>query len=392
MPTLVPRRDLATRIQAGLRANPVVTLLGPRQSGKTTLARQLNRGGAARYFDLEDPVAEARLAEPMTTLAPLRGLVIIDEVQRAPALFPVLRVLADRPRRPARFLLLGSASPDLLHASSESLAGRVSFIDMSGFTVGEVGERQVRRLWLRGGFPRSFLAPTEAASVSWREDFVRTFLERDVRTLGITVSPRSLRRLWVMLAHYHGQVWNASEIGRSLGEAHTTVRRHADILTGALVVRQLQPWFANVGKREMKSPKLYVRDTGLLHTLLGITGFESLESNPRLGASWEGFVLEQVLAVTGDRQAYYWGTQSGAELDLLVTIGGKRYGVEVKYADAPRLTRSMQVAMADLRLSRLFVVYPGAERYPLAKGIEALSLTQVIGDLARPGTRSSRGS
>jgi hypothetical protein len=378
---VILRRDLAARIQTGLRANPIVTLLGPRQCGKTTLARQLTRAGAAHYFDLEDPVAEARLAEPMTALAPLRGLVILDEVQRLPALFPVLRVLADRPRRPARFLLLGSASPDLVQVSAESLAGRVSFIDMSGFAIGEVGERQVRRLWVRGGFPRSYLARTEAVSVAWREDFVRTFLERDVRAFGITVATRALRRLWVMLAHYHGQVWNASEIGRSLGEAHTTVRRHADILTGALVVRQLQPWFANVGKREVKSPKLYVRDTGLLHTLLGITGFDALESNPRLGASWEGFVVEQVLAVTGDRHAYYWGTQSGAELDLLLTIGGKRYGVEVKYADAPRLTRSMQVAMSDLRLSRLFVVYPGAERYPLARGIEAVSLKEVLREL-----------
>jgi len=389
---IVPRRDLAARIHAGLRASPIVTLLGPRQCGKTTLARQFTRGGAARYFDLEDPVAEARLAEPMTALAPLRGLVVIDEVQRAPALFPILRVLADRPRTPARFLLLGSASPDLVRGSSESLAGRVSFIDMGGFTVGEVGERRLRRLWLRGGFPRSFLARTEADSVSWREDFVRTFLERDVRALGITVSARSLRRLWVMLAHYHGQVWNASEIGRSLGEAHTTVRRHADILAGALVVRQLQPWFENVGKREVKSPKLYVRDTGVLHTLLGIGGFDSLESNPRLGASWEGFVVEQVLAVTGDRNAYYWGTQSGAELDLLLGIGGKRYGVEVKYADAPRITRSMRVAMNDLGLFWLYVVYPGADRYPLADAIEALPLTHLLAELARLHGRANRSS
>ncbi len=378
---LIPRPDLVARVRRALRTNPVVTLLGPRQCGKTTLARQLTSTGVAHYFDLEDPVTEARLAEPMTALAPLRGLVILDEVQRLPALFPILRVLADRPRRPARFLLLGSASPDLMRASSESLAGRVAFIDMSGLVVGEVGARQMRRLWLRGGFPRSFLARTEMASVAWREDFIRTFLERDVRALGITVAARALRRLWVMLAHYHGQVWNASEIGRSLGEAHTTVRRHADILTGALVVRQLQPWFANIGKREVKSPKLYVRDTGLLHALLGITGFESLESNPRLGASWEGFVVEQVLAVTGDRHAYYWGTQSGAELDLLLTLRGKRYGIEVKYADAPRLTRSMRIAMNDLGLSRLFVVYPGVERYSLAERIEVLSLTQVLGEL-----------
>ncbi len=388
--TLVPRRDLVARVRAALQANPVVTLLGPRQCGKTTLAHQLSRRIATRYFDLEDPVAEAQLAEPMTALAALRGLVVIDEVQRAPALFPVLRVLADRPRTPARFLLLGSASPELVRASAESLAGRVSFIDMGGFTVGEVGERQIRRLWLRGGFPRSFLAATEAASTSWRADFVRTFLERDVRMLGINVPPRSLRRLWVMLAHYHGQVWNASEIGRSLGESHTTVRRHADILTGALVVRQLQPWFENMGRREVKSPKLYVRDSGLLHSLLGIDRFETLESNPKLGASWEGFVLEQVLAISGDRTAYYWGTQSGAELDLLLTIGGKRYGVEVKYADAPRLTRSMRVAMADLGLSRLYVVYPGAERYGLADGVEALSLPQLLGVLAPVPAGSAR--
>jgi len=307
--------------------NPVVTLLGPRQCGKTTLARGLARGTVSRYFDLEDPTAEARLAEPMTALAPLRGLIIIDEVQRAPTLFPVLRVLADRPRTPARYLLLGSASPDLVQASSESLAGRVSFVDMGGFSLNEVGETRLRRLWLRGGFPRSFLARSEAASFAWRRDFIRTFLERDLRAFAVSIPTRSLRRLWVMLAHYHGQVWNASEIGRSLGEAHTTVRRHADLLVGALVVRQLQPWFANIGKREIKSPKLYVRDAGLLHALLGIETFDALESNPKLGASWEGFVIEQVLTAAGDRDAYYWGTQSGAELDLLLTAGGKDHTV-----------------------------------------------------------------
>jgi uncharacterized protein len=382
---LLPRSELAARVRSALRASPVVTLLGPRQCGKTTLARQITRDAVTRYFDLEDPVAEARLAEPMTALGPLRGQVVIDEVQRLPALFPVLRVLADRPRTPARFLLLGSASPDLVRASSESLAGRVTFIDMGGFSLGEVGERQQRRLWLRGGFPRSFLARTEAESVSWRQDFVRTFLERDIRALGITVPPRSLRRLWTMLAHYHGQVWNASEVGRSLGEAHTTVRRHADILTGALVVRQLQPWFENLGKREIRSPKLYVRDTGLLHTLLGLDTFDALESSPRLGASWEGFVIEQVLAITGDRHAYYWGTQSGAELDLLLTLGGKRYGVEVKYADAPRMTRSMRVARSDLRLSRLYVVYPGTARYDIGDGVEAIGLAEMLAELRAAG-------
>ena len=390
--TLIPRPGLEARIRAALRVNPVVTLLGPRQCGKTTLARGLARGTVSRYFDLEDPTAEARLAEPMTALAPLRGLIIIDEVQRAPTLFPVLRVLADRPRTPARYLLLGSASPDLVQASSESLAGRVSFVDMGGFTLNEVGETRLRRLWLRGGFPRSFLARSEAASFAWRRDFIRTFLERDLRAFAVSIPTRSLRRLWVMLAHYHGQVWNASEIGRSLGEAHTTVRRHADLLVSALVVRQLQPWFANIGKREIKSPKLYVRDSGLLHALLGIETFDALESNPKLGASWEGFVIEQVLTAAGDRDAYYWGTQSGAELDLLLTVGGKRIGVEVKYADAPRATRSMRVAMADLGLSRLYVVHPGTARYGLGDGAEAIGLPALLGELGAQDGKAPRRS
>ena len=379
-PTWIPRTGLEARIRASLRVTPVVTLLGPRQCGKTTLATHL-AGEGSSYFDLEDPTAEARLAEPMTALSPLRGLVIIDEVQTAPDLFPALRVLADRPRTPARFLLLGSASPDLVQKSAESLAGRVSFVDMGGFTLNEVGEAQLRRLWFRGGFPRSFLARSEAASKTWRRDFVRTFLERDVRAFGVSIPPRSLRRLWVMLAHYHGQIWNASEIGRSLGEAHTTIRRHADVLAGALVVRELQPWFENVGKREIKSPKLYVRDSGLLHSLLGVETFDALESNPKLGASWEGFVIEQILATTGERDAYYWGTQSGAEIDLLLTVGGKRIGIEVKYADAPRATRSVRVAMSDLRLSHVYVVHPGTARYGLGDGAEAIGLVELLREL-----------
>lgn len=373
-----------------LRTAPIVALLGPRQCGKTTLAHHLAAGVPSHYLDLEDPAAEARLTEPMTALGPLRGLVIIDEVQRAPALFPVLRVLADRPRGPARFLLLGSASPDLVQASSESLAGRVSFVDMGGFTLPEIGQARQRRLWLRGGFPRSFLARSEAASVAWRRDFVRTFLERDVRAFGLSIPPRSLRRLWVMLAHYHGQVWNASEIGRSLGEAHTTVRRHVDVLTGALVVRELQPWFANVGKREIKSPKLYVRDSGLLHALLGIDSFDALESHPKLGASWEGFVIDQILTTTGDRDAYYWATQSGAEIDLLLMRGSEAIGVEVKYADAPRATRSMRIAVGDLKLSRSYVVHPGTARYELGDGAEAIGLEELLSELRRNRERASK--
>jgi predicted AAA+ superfamily ATPase len=318
----------------------------------------------------------------MTALGQLRGLIIIDEVQRAPALFPVLRVLADRSPQPARFLLLGSASPELIRVSSESLAGRVAFVDMGGFGLGEVGAPAMRRLWLRGGFPRSFLARSDAASAAWRRDFIRTFLERDLRTFGIEISARALRRLWTMLAHYHGQVWNASEIGRSLGEAHTTIRRHADVLVGALVVRELQPWFENVGKREIKSPKLYIRDPGILHSLLSAESLDALESHPKLGASWEGFVIEQVLNVAGTRDAYYWGTQSGAELDLLLTVNGKRVGIEVKYADAPRMTRSMRIALDDLQLSHLYVVHPGSARYDVGNRAEAIGLADLLSEIA----------
>jgi predicted AAA+ superfamily ATPase len=381
----IERARLAGRLALALRRSRVVALTGPRQCGKTTLARALaaGRNGAGAvphgaYFDLEDPVAAARLAEPVTALGILRGLVVIDEVQRAPHLFPVLRVLADRTPSRARFLLLGSASPELMRQASESLAGRVEFVDMAGFMLEEVGEDVLHRLWQRGGFPRSFLARGEAASLTWREDFIRTFLERDVRNLGINVPAAALRRLWTMLAHYHGQVWNASEIGRALGEAHTTVKRHVDSLCGALVVRQLQPWFENLGKRQIKAPKVYVRDSGLLHALLGIGSAAALAQHPKIGASWEGFVIEQVLAVVGERNAYYWGTQSGAELDLLVLRGGKRYGVEVKNADAPRLTKSMAIAQHDLGLERLFVVYPGSEAYPLGKNAVALGLAELL--------------
>jgi predicted AAA+ superfamily ATPase len=374
----IARPELEAQLHAAFKQQPITILLGPRQCGKTTLAKHVTQTVRAHYFDLENPADEARLDQPMTALDRLRGLVVIDEVQRVPGIFPVLRVLADRPRRPARFLLLGSASPDLVRVSSESLAGRVAFVDMGGFGLREVGEAAMRRLWLRGGFPRSFLARSEGASAAWRRDFTRTFLERDLRTFGVEVPARAMRRLWTMLAHYHGQVWNASEIGRSLGEAHTTVRRHADVLVGALVVRELPPWFENVGKREIKSPKLYVRDSGILHSLLGTESFDQLESHPKLGASWEGFVIEQILSATGIRDAYYWGTPSGAELDLLVMIRGRRVGIEVKYADAPRMTRSMRIAFEDLKLSHLYVVHPGTARYHLDAEIEAIGLPELL--------------
>ncbi len=375
------RPTLTARVRSALRANPIVALLGPRQCGKTTLARMVAAGKKAEYFDLEDPIGRARLAEPMTALSPLRGLVIVDEVQREPKLYPILRVLADRPRTPARFLILGSASPDLVRHSSESMAGRVAFVDMAGFSLREVGEAAQRRLWLRGGFPRSFLARSENESFAWREDFIRTFLERDIGQLGIQVPPTALRRLWMMLAHYHGQIWNASEIARSLGEAHTTVKRHLDILTGAYMTRQLQPWFENVGKRQVRSPKVYIRDTGVLHALLGLRTFAALEGHPKLGASWEGFALEQAILAAGERNAYYWATQGGAELDLLLNIQGRRYGIEIKYSDAPKLGKSMAIAMSDLRLSRLYVVYPGAKRYTLSKNVEALPLNALLSEI-----------
>ena len=368
------RENLQNRITLALRRNPVVTLLGPRQCGKSTLARQIAAGHAGQYFDLEDPVDLARLAHPQTALAPIRGLVVLDEIQLRPDLFPLLRVLADRTPVRTRFLLLGSASPDLSRHTAESLAGRVAFVPMTGFSLDEVGVTRVRRLWLRGGFPRSFLATSDEASRLWRESFIQTFLERDIRQFGIDVPPVALRRLWTMLAHYHGQVWNASELSRSLGVAHTTVKRHLDILCGALMVRQLPPWFENLGKRQVKAPKVYVRDTGLLHALLGPPTFAALEGHPKIGASWEGFVLEEVLRVVGDHDAYFWATPAGAELDLLVFVKGQRVGIEIKYADAPTFTKSMGIAMHDLKLRRLLVVYPGDQSYALRERAEVVAI------------------
>ena len=368
------RPALTARLTRALRGSPVVALIGPRQCGKTTLARALASTRRSVYFDLEDPLDLERLTQPKLALAELDGLVVIDEVQRRPDLFPVLRVLADQARRGRRFLILGSASPELLRQGSESLAGRIAFVDMAGFDLGEVGAGQQRRLWWRGGFPRSFLANGDAASNRWRRDFIRTFLERDLPQLGIRVPAPVMRRLWMMLAHHHGQVWNASEIARALGEAHNTVKRHLDALTGALVVRQLQPWYENLGKRQAKAPKVYVRDPGLLHSLLGIDSVSALHSHPKVGASWEGFVLEELIGLAGGRNAYYWRTQAGAELDLLLVSRGRRIGVEVKYADAPAMTRSMHACIESLKLDRLYVVYPGSEAYALRPGVEVLPL------------------
>ncbi len=377
MTTRIERSDLLARIEQRFRSNPIVLLLGPRQCGKTTIAKLFAERHGATYFDLEDPRDYDRLAQPMTTLEPLRDCVILDEAQLRPELFSSLRVLADRTPLPARFLLLGSASPDLIRGVSETLAGRVARVPMAGFDLTEVGRETLRKLWWRGGFPRSFLADSDSESRQWRDDFVQTFLERDLRRFGVQVAPVALRRFWNMVAHYHGQIWNASEIGRSLGEAHTTVKRHLDILTGALVMRQLPPWFENVGKRQVKSPKVYLRDSGLLHSLLGIASFASLETHPKLGASWEGFAMEEVLRWTGDREAFFWSTQSDAELDLLVFCHGKRLGFEFKYADVPTVTKSLQIARHDLKLERAFVVCPGERSYPLNDWAEVLGIGQV---------------
>jgi predicted AAA+ superfamily ATPase len=374
----IARSSVVQHVQALLRESPVVALLGPRQSGKTTLAQQILASRPGERFDLEDPRDASRLSQPLTALEPLKGLVVIDEVQRQPDLFPVLRVLADRRPVRARFLLLGSASPALLRQTSETLAGRIRFVELGGFSLEEVGAASLRRLILRGGFPRSFLARSEKESFGWREDFILTFLERDIGALGIDVrSPAQLRRLWTMLAHRHAQLWNGAELAAALGETYPTVKRHVDILTGALVVRQLPPWLPNLEKRLVRSPKIFVRDSGLLHALLGVRAWRDLEGHPKLGASWEGFVLEEVIRRVGDRDVYFWSTHAGAELDILVQRGRSPVGIEVKWADAPSMTKSMQIALSDLGLRRLAVVYPGDKRYALQKNVEAVPVSHI---------------
>jgi uncharacterized protein len=376
---MIARRKFLEAIEEGLRLSPVVALLGPRQCGKTTLAREIAARHGAAYFDLEDPTDQAKLSQPKLLLEPLRGLVVLDEIQRKPELTGLLRVLADRKPVPCRFLMLGSASPDLLRQASDSLAGRVHFVDMSGFSLEEVGGAPAQpTLWQRGGFPLSYLADSDAASGKWREDFVRTFLERDLPQLGVRIPSETLRRFWTMVAHYHGQVWNASELGASLGVSHHATRRYLDLLTGTFVVRLLPPWFENVGKRLVKSPKIFVRDSGLLHTLLNVPDAGTLHSHPKLGASWEGFCMEQILAITGDRQAFFWATQSRAELDLLVVAGGKRWGFEFKYSDAPTMTRSLHSALDALHPEKVWLVHPGKDSYPIQEQVEAVPLAVAL--------------
>ncbi len=369
---MIERPSIRSAIDIALGRSRVVVLVGPRQSGKTTLARQFLSPDSVNYFDLEDPTALVRLEEPLTALQRLEGLVVIDEVQRRPDLFPVLRVLADRDQSDTRFLILGSASGDLLRQSSESLAGRVERISIGGFTIAEVGPAVEHKLWLRGGLPLSFLASSEDDSFSWRKNFVQTLLERDFPQWGVRVPAVALQRFWSMLAHYHGQIWNAAEHARALGVSESTARRQLDLLTDALVVRQLQPHHANLRKRQVKAPKVYVRDTGLMHQLLGIRSEKDLVTHPKVGASWEGFIIEQILSTVEHDTASFWSTYSDAEIDLVLQIDGSLYGVECKRTDAPRLTKSIQTALTDLGLKRVAIVYPGRKRYSVGDGVEAV--------------------
>ena len=379
---MIRRPGPVSQIRRALKRSRVVALVGPRQCGKTTLARQIVPGESLNYFDLEEPESLARLDEPMTSLRGLRGVVVIDEVQRRPELFPILRFLVDRRPLPARFLVLGSASPGLIRQSSESLAGRIETITLSGFSLGEVGGNALPQHWLRGGYPLSHLARTLQDSFSWRRLFVQTFLERDLPQLGVTIPAVAVLRFWTMLAHYHGQIWNADEPARSLGVSEPTVRRYLDLLAGLFMVRQLRPWHANLAKRQVKSPKVYLRDSGLLHHFLGIRTLKGLLSHPKSGASWEGYALEELLKVVDVDDLYFWGTHGGAELDLLLFVNGRRIGVELKRVDASRMTRSMHIALDHLALDHLAldhlaVIYPGETIYPLAERVTVLPLTSL---------------
>jgi hypothetical protein len=374
---MVKRGELLKRLQLALKRSRVVALIGPRQCGKTTIARELVDPESPNYFDLEDPPSLSRLDQPMSALRELDGLVVIDEVQRRPDLFPILRVLADRRPLPARFLVLGSASPGFLRQASESLAGRIETISMAGFSLAELGAGAQSRHWLRGGFPSSYLARSESDSLAWRKSFIQAFLERDLPQWGIVAPAFSLLRFWTMLAHYHGQVWNAADPARSLGVSEPTARRYLDILSGVFMVRQLQPWHANLKKRQVKAPKIYFRDTGLLHQLLGIHSARDLLTHPKGGASWEGYVIEEAIRAVDPDEAFFWATHNGAEIDLLLRKNGRLFGVECKKADAPNLTPSMRIALADLKLERISVVFPGQRRYSLADRVSAVPLADL---------------
>lgn len=365
------------RLAASIKRSPVTALLGPRQCGKTTLARAFADGKKATYFDLESRPDIQRLQNPELMLGSLNGLIVLDEIQVMPELFNVLRVLVDRPENKAMFLVLGSASPDIIKGVSETLAGRVEFIELSGFDLVETTTADKNRLWLRGGFPRSFLSSSDEDSMAWREGFIRTFLERDIPQLGISIPSTAMRRFWTMLSHYHGQYWNSSELARSMGMSDKTVRSYLDILTGAYMIRQLQPWHENIGKRQVKAPKIYFRDSGLLHTLLGLPDLLSLHGHPKVGASWEGFAIEQALQTVRPSEAYFWATHNGAEIDLFFISRGRRYGIEAKFNEAPQITRSMENSFDTLGLTHLWIVYPGVKSYDFHKKISVCPIDSI---------------
>ena len=372
---MITRKHWQQAIERALLRSRIVVLAGPRQCGKTTLARQFMAEDSVNYFDLEDPLSLARLDEPITALGLLQGLIVIDEIQLRPDLFPVLRVLVDRQDFQGQFLILGSASGNLLRQSSESLAGRQETLYLRGFGLQELGFDAQPRHWLRGGFPLAYLAGSDADSLAWRKEFIQTLLARDFPQWGVKVSATALWRFWAMLAHYHGQTWNGAEFARSLSVSESTVRRYLDLLSDAFMVRQLHPWHANIRKRQVKSPKIYIRDTGLLHQLLGINSERDLLTHPKIGASWEGYVIEEVLAVEQPDEVFFWATHQGAEIDLILKKNGRLLGVECKRTDAPRVTPSMRTALMDLALDAIAVVYPGSKRFWLNKQIEAVPLS-----------------
>jgi predicted AAA+ superfamily ATPase len=377
---MIDRPAYLQKIKTALKRSPITALLGPRQCGKTTLARFLSQAVNATYFDVESPSDWHRLQNPELVLGSLKGIVILDEIQAMPVLFNVLRVLADRRKTQAHYLILGSASPGMIKTVSETLAGRVEFVELAGFDLRETGSKPWKKLWLRGGFPRSYLAKSENDSQAWRENFIRTFLERDIPQLGISIPAPALRRFWTMLAHYHGQTWNASKIAGAMSLSDKTVCSYLNILTGTYMIRQLQPWHENIGKRQLKSIKIYLRDSGILHSLLGLTDQHSLFGHPQVGASWEGFALEQVYRILDLKEAFFWATHSGVEIDLLYFHRGRRYGIEIKFNEAPKVTRSMRIAQEELGLDHLWIIYPGEHRYPVDKKISVWPL-QDVGEL-----------
>lgn len=369
---MINRPSYLKQLSTAVQRSPVTALLGPRQCGKTTLARIFGEGQDTVYFDLESQPDLTRLQNPELMLGSLKGIAVLDEIQEMPGLFKVLRVLVDRPMNRTRFLILGSASPDIMKNASESLAGRLEFVELSGFALQEINAESEQALWLRGGFPRSFLADSDEDSMAWLEGFIRTFLERDIPHLGISIHSAAMRRFWTMLAHYHGQIWNASELGRAMGLSDKTMRSYLDILTGTFMIRQLQPWHENIGKRQVKAPKIYFRDSGILHKLLSLPDYHSLLGHPRIGASWEGFALEQTLLTVKPAQAFFWSTYSGAELDLFFLHKGRRYGIEFKFNEAPAVTKSMRAALETLNLDHLWIIYPGRQSYPVHDKISIL--------------------